>query len=93
MINVNEYFGGAVKSLGFEDASGKATVGVMDPGSYEFGTSTPETMKVVSGTMSVRLPGQSEYRDYAEGSTFSVPANAKFQLKLAAQAAYLCLYR
>jgi len=93
MIIVNEYFGGAVKSLGFSDAQGKATVGVMDPGSYEFGTSTPETMKVVSGTMSVKLPGQSDYRDYPTGSTFSVPANAKFELKLAAQAAYLCLYR
>lgn len=93
MIKVNEYFNGTVKSLGFEDAEGRATVGVMDAGEYEFGTATPETMKVVSGTMSVKLPGQSEYRDYREGSTFSVPANQKFQLRLAAQAAYLCLYR
>jgi purine/pyrimidine-nucleoside phosphorylase len=93
MIKINEYFDGRVKSLGFDDAKGKATVGVMDPGAYEFGTSTPETMKVVSGTMSVKLPGETEYRDYPEGSSFSVSANAKFQLKLAAQAAYLCLYR
>jgi uncharacterized protein YaiE (UPF0345 family) len=48
-----EYFGGKVKSLGFEDSRGKAHRGVMEAGEYEFGTSTPETMKIVAGEMSV----------------------------------------
>ncbi len=93
MIGVNEYFGGKVKSLGFEEAGGKATVGVMEAGEYEFGTSTPETMKIVAGEMSVKLPGEASYKYFGPGDSFSVPANAKFQLKLSAPAAYLCLYR
>lgn len=93
MIQVNEYFNGQVKSLGFDDGKGKATLGVMEAGSYEFGTATPETMKVLSGTMSVKLPGESAYRDYAEGAVFHVAANETFHLRMSAQAAYLCVYR
>lgn len=93
MIGVNEYFGGTVKSLGFEDGEGKATVGVMEAGEYEFGTSTPETMKVISGEMSVKLPGESSFKYYGPGDGFKVAANQKFQLKLSGAAAYLCLYR
>lgn len=36
MFNVNEYFNGNVKSLGFEDKKGAVTIGVMAAGEYEF---------------------------------------------------------
>ena len=32
-------------------------------------------------------------REYASGSQFTVPANSKFQLKVAQDTAYLCEYR
>ena len=92
MLKVNEYFGGAVKSIGFTSATGTATVGVMAEGEYEFGTSKKEVMTVVSGTLTVKLPGESEWRDYPAGSTFTVPAERKFQLRVRGEAAYLCLY-
>ena len=57
MIKVNEYFDGKVKSLAFASPEGPATLGVMAAGEYEFGTSTKEIMKVISGKLTVRLPG------------------------------------
>ena len=93
MFKVNEYFDGKVKSLAFQRADGPATVGVMAAGDYEFGTSTLEIMTVVSGTLTVKLPGSEVWKDYKAGASFTVEADKKFQLKVAADAAYLCLYR
>ena len=93
MFKVNEYFDGRVKSLAFHTAEGPATIGVMAKGEYEFGTSTREIMTVVSGQLTVRLPGSEQWRAYGAGETFEVEANRKFQLKIEADAAYLCLYR
>ena len=93
MFKVNEYFNGTVKSIGFQTAEGPATVGVMAPGDYEFGTSTKEIMTVVSGALTVKLPGSESWREYKAGETFIVEKDRKFQLKIAVDAAYLCLYR
>jgi uncharacterized protein YaiE (UPF0345 family) len=65
----------------------------MAPGDYEFGTSTKEIMTVVSGVLTVKLPGAEAWRDYKAGESFTVEKDRKFQLKIAADAAYLCLYR
>ncbi len=35
MLDVNEYFDGRVKSIGFQTETLRATVGVMAPGTYE----------------------------------------------------------
>lgn len=92
MFKVNEYFDGKVKSIGFQTATLPATVGVMAPGEYEFGTSQKETMTVVSGELVVKLPGSSAWQSFAAGRSFVVPANAKFQLKVSVDTAYLCTY-
>jgi purine/pyrimidine-nucleoside phosphorylase len=92
MLKVNEYFEGKVKSIGLENAQGKATVGVMEAGEYEFGTSTVEYMTVVSGILTVQLPGSEEWRSFAHGETFIVQANARFKLKVPEQTAYYCRY-
>ena len=93
MFKTNEYFDGNVKSIAFNPADGAATVGVMAPGDYEFGTSTVEYMTVVSGSMTVQLPGETEWREYKPFETFIVQKDKKFKLKIAADTAYLCLYR
>jgi len=93
MLKVNEYFNGDVKSIGFVSADGNATVGVMAKGNYEFGTSTVEIMKVVSGKLTVKLPGESSWNDFTAGQSFTVAANQKFQLKVETESAYLCLYQ
>ena len=93
MFKVNEYFDGRVKSIAFQAPDGPATVGVMAPGEYEFGTSTKEIMTVVSGVLTVRLPGETEWKDYRAGDSFVVERDRKFHLRVAADASYLCLYR
>ncbi|MDD2331687.1 MAG: pyrimidine/purine nucleoside phosphorylase [Candidatus Cloacimonetes bacterium] len=92
MLKLNQYFEGKVASISFENNEGKATVGVMEIGDYEFGTSTVEYMTVISGTMKVQLPGQ-PFKDYSKGETFIVPANEKFKLIVPVQSAYLCFYK
>ena len=93
MLKVNEYFEGTVKSIGLETDKGPATVGVMAKGEYEFGTSTVEIMTVVAGKLTVKLPGSTEWKDYTDGHSFTVPANVKFQLKVPVDTAYLCIYK
>jgi len=93
MFKVNEYFDGTVKSIAFDMDDGPATVGVMAPGEYEFGTSQLEVMHVVAGSLDVKLPGSETFETFASGSQFTVPANSKFQLKVVVDTAYLCEYR
>jgi len=92
MITVNEYFDGAVKSLGYEN-NGKSTVGVINNGEYEFGTSTHETMIIVEGEMEVLFAGETEWKTYHAGGKFEVEANSSFKVKVAGQVSYLCKYK
>ncbi len=93
MFKVNEYFNGTVKSLGFTNSDGKATVGVMAKGEYEFGTSTVEEMTLVSGKWSILLPGSTKWIAPGKGETFTVPKDSKFKLKIEEDSAYLCVYK
>ena len=97
MLTVNEYFEGNVKSIGLQvtdkaGTKGPATIGVMAPGNYEFGTSSVEIMRVVAGSLDVRLPGSATWKTFGAGDEFRVEAQQKFQLKVAVDTAYLCLY-
>ena len=92
MLDTNEYFDGNVKSIGFKSATLPATVGVMEIGEYEFGTSQKETMTVVSGALTVMLPNASEWKTFNQNDSFIVEANEKFQLKVDVATAYLCTY-
>lgn len=93
MFKVNEYFDGTVKSIAFTGTEGPATVGVMAPGEYEFGTAQREIMHVVSGALIVKLPGSDNWETFNAGDQFKVPANSKFQLQVKVDTAYLCEYR
>ena len=92
MLNVNEYFAGNVKSIGFQTETLAASVGVMAVGQYTFDTSQKETMQVVSGKLTVKLPGADDWRDYAAGESFVVAANLAFDLIVEVETAYLCTY-
>ena len=70
MLDVNEYFDGNVKSIGFQ----------------------AETMTVVSGALTVKLPDSDGWVRFDAGSSFEVEADQKFQLKVAVDTAYLCTY-
>ncbi|MBB3104579.1 pyrimidine/purine nucleoside phosphorylase [Azomonas macrocytogenes] len=92
MFKVNEYFNGSVKSIAFDMANGPATIGVMAPGEYEFGTNQLEIMHVVSGSLVAKLPGNADWKTFEAGSQFTVQPNSKFQLKVSVDTAYLCEY-
>lgn len=93
MFKTNEYFGGQVFSVAFENQNGPATIGVMEAGEYEFGTSSTEFMTVVSGSLTVQLPGETEFKTYLPSQTFIVQPNQKFKIQVTEQTAYLCLYK
>jgi uncharacterized protein YaiE (UPF0345 family) len=64
----------------------------MAVGEFEFGTSQKETITVVSGALTVKLPGSDEWQTYTENQHFVVAANETFQLQVAQETAYLCTY-
>jgi len=93
MIKVNEYFDGNVKSMVIDNEEGHSTVGIMLPGEYEFGTSTIEYITVISGEMTVQIPGETKWRSFEPFQTFMVPKDSKFKLKLKEASAYKCIYK
>lgn len=93
MFKTNEYFDGKVKSMAFSTPEGPATLGLMAPGEYEFGTSTVEYMTVLSGEMEVLLPGETVWKTFRPFETYVVPKDQKFQLKIREDCAYKCLYK
>ncbi len=92
MLKTNHYFDGNVVSIAFQTETLPATVGVMAIGEYEFGTSQKETMTVVSGALTVKLPGSEAWQTFSQGEQFIVEANQSFQLKVEVETAYLCTY-
>jgi len=93
MFKVNEYYNGKVMSLAFNNNDGTVTVGVMAPGEYEFGTSTVEYMTVVSGELTVQLPGEEEWKNYTPFETFMVEKDTSFKVIVKEETAYKCVYK
>lgn len=92
-MKVNEYFNGQVKSLGFSNSTGNATVGVMEAGEYEFSTGAPEIMTLISGKWAIRLPDSKDFKNFAVGIAVPIPANCKFFLRIAEESAYHCQFK
>lgn len=93
MIKVNEYFNGNVKSLSLDRSQGRATVGVILPGEYEFGTATQEIMHITAGSLKALLPGKQDWKTFQAGDKFVVEAGLKFKVCASEPMAYLCEYK
>lgn len=80
-------------SVFFPDGSRK-TVGVVLPNSkLTFRIGMPELMEICGGTCQVKISGEAEFKTYAEGSHFNVPANGSFDIHTGAEAAhYVCSF-
>jgi uncharacterized protein YaiE (UPF0345 family) len=89
----NVYFNGKVTSrtILFKDGS-KKTLGIMQPGEYEFSTADKEIMEIISGELDVLLPDCTSWRSVTGGETFEIPANAKFTMKVKALSDYCCSF-
>ncbi|MFT5421889.1 MAG: hypothetical protein ACI9D5_002651 [Candidatus Endobugula sp.] len=92
MLNSNSYFDEKVKSIGFQGDKHTASIGVISAGEYRFDTSQHETMKVISGALTVQLADSAEWLNYSAGQSFEIAANTFFTVKSAANTAYLCTY-
>ena len=89
MLAHNSYFDGKIQSIGFERNGRRQTAGVIDGGEFHFDTGQPERMTITSGELSVRI-GSGEWRLYAAGTYFEVPAKTGFDMRAAQPASYLC---
>lgn len=85
----NTYFDGQVQSIGYERHGRRATVGVIAPGEYHFGTEAAERMSILSGEIAAR-PDGGTWTTYAAGTVFEVAGRSGFDVRAAQPAAYLC---
>lgn len=90
MLTHNSYFDGQVQSIGYERHGRKATVGVIAPGEYHFGTNAAERMSVLSGELKIRVDGSADFLCYPAGTSFEVPSHSGFDVRVATPSAYLC---
>lgn len=93
VVPANVYFDGKVTSrtVRFVDGTEKS-LGVMQPGEYEFGTAKPELMEITAGKLNVLLAGETEWKEYGTGESFNVPGDSKFQAKAIELTDYVCSY-
>ena len=87
----NVYFDGKCVSHGITLADGtKKSVGVVLAASLTFSTGAAETMECVAGHCEYRLAGSDQWRKSSAGEKFSVPADSKFDIRVADAYHYIC---
>jgi purine/pyrimidine-nucleoside phosphorylase len=89
----NVYFEGKCVShtVLFADGTRK-TLGVILPGTLNFGTDAPELMEVQAGQCRIRLEGSDEWKTYGAGESFSVPGKSRFDIDVIETLDYVCSY-
>ena len=89
----NVYFDGKVvsRTVLVPDGS-KKTLGIMQPGEYEFSTNDKELMEIMAGELDVMLPGAKAWKPVKGGESFEVPANSKFVMKVKTLSDYCCSF-
>lgn len=87
----NVYFDGKCVSHTVKLGNGsRKTLGVLFPSTLSFDTSEPERMEITAGTCRVRLAGESDWTQYSAGSSFSIPANSRFDIEALEVVDYVC---
>lgn len=87
----NVYFDGkCVSHTVFLEDGTRKTVGVIFPSVLSFSTGTAETMEIVGGICKIRLKGETEWKTYAAGDSFSVPGDSKFDINTVEFLDYVC---
>lgn len=89
----NVYFEGKVvsRTVKFADGTTK-TLGFMQIGDYTFNTGAAEIMEILSGDMTVELPGKSGLLTIKGEGSFEVPANSSFTMHVTAPSDYICSF-
>jgi uncharacterized protein YaiE (UPF0345 family) len=89
----NVYFDGKVVSRTVLCPDGsKKTLGIMQPGEYEFSTGDKEIMEIISGELDVFLSARKGWKSVKGGESFEVAANSKFTMKVKKLSDYCCSF-
>jgi uncharacterized protein YaiE (UPF0345 family) len=89
----NVYFDGKVTSRTIEFFDGEIkTLGIMQPGEYEFGTDKAELMEITRGSLMLQLAGDKGWTSVQSGDSFSVPAKSRFKVVVSEMTDYVCSY-
>jgi purine/pyrimidine-nucleoside phosphorylase len=87
----NVYFDGKCVSHSFTLADGiKKSVGIVLPSTLTFNTGAAEIMECVAGACEYKLKGSDEWLTSQQGQSFSVPANASFDIRVVDSYHYIC---
>jgi purine/pyrimidine-nucleoside phosphorylase len=79
----NVYFDGKCISHSITLVDGtKKSVGVILPATLTFNTAAPEIMECVAGSCDYKLDGSASWVSSGAGHKFSVPGNAKFEIRV-----------
>jgi uncharacterized protein YaiE (UPF0345 family) len=94
LAKANIYFDGKVVSHTLLFGGGvKKTLGLIYPGSFHFGTDAAERMDITAGACRVKLDGESEWKSYAAGTSFRIPAKSGFDIVVESGIAeYVCSF-
>ena len=91
ITKANVYFDGKCVSHGITLADGtKKSVGVILPATLTFNTGAPEIMECVAGACEYKLAGTDVWVKSSAGEKFSVPGNAKFDIRVTEAYHYIC---
>eukprot|EP00592_Proboscia_alata_P007610 CAMPEP_0194353066 /NCGR_PEP_ID=MMETSP0174-20130528/1410_1 /TAXON_ID=216777 /ORGANISM="Proboscia alata, Strain PI-D3" /LENGTH=94 /DNA_ID=CAMNT_0039121423 /DNA_START=62 /DNA_END=346 /DNA_ORIENTATION=- len=91
-IEHSSYYEGTVQSLASARNGRKFSVGIISEGEHHFGTDAAERMTVISGMLTVKLDGTTEWINYPAGTNFEVRAKSGFDVKATGDTAYQCEY-
>ena len=94
VCKANVYFDGRVVShtVLFRDGK-KKTVGLIYPGTFKFNTDAAELMEITAGSCRAKLPGDSDWKTYAAGTSFKVAGKSAFEIAVEqGQAEYICSF-
>lgn len=88
----NVYFNGGVTSRTVQFADGtKKTLGIAQPGEYEFSTAAAELMEILAGDLEVQIAGGA-WKQVKGGEAFEVPATSTFTMKVLTLTDYCCSF-
>lgn len=89
----NVYMDGKVTSRTILlDSGEKKSLGIILPGEYEFSSGDKEIMELLSGSMKILLPTETEWKIFRKGDTFEIPANIIYKLEIGEVTDYCCSF-
>ncbi len=92
MFKLRKYHDDRVQSLTYEGDDKNFSVGIIFPGTYEFGSIKKEITTVTSGEISVWTSKTNKWETYKKDETFTISEHSNFKFKCDEVSSYICFY-